>query len=119
MRFSNSFDTLRLQGKWTFLRENEEIVHSGLITKKGKVVNSKRLIVLTEQRLVIADSSSFKLKCNFSWDNPNLRITLKNTKMFVIDSGDRTQYFIEPNGDVEKWVELINQTKSKKRGQSI
>jgi 3-phosphoinositide dependent protein kinase-1 len=101
--------------KWPFINEGEIVLNTCSMQKRSKFLTRKRVLIITNKRLIIANPRTLKVKCSVGWDDNNINVSSK-AKTFVLTTAART-FSLLAGGSAQKWVETIEHHKRKQKGQ--
>ena len=92
-----------------FLRDDERIVYTGLISKRKGLFSKKRqLILTTKPRLIYVDPIRMKQKGEIPWSE-NIYIQLKNSTTFDIVTPNRVYHITDSINGSQRWADSLNQ----------
>ncbi|KAK3928732.1 3-phosphoinositide-dependent protein kinase 1 [Frankliniella fusca] len=97
------------ENKWHQFTENNLIIKQGLVDKtKGIGLFARRRMLLLTQgpHLYYVDPVNMVLKGEIPWSK-ELRVEVKNFKIFFVHTPNRTYYLEEPEGYALEWCKAI------------
>lgn len=103
---------------WHRFINNELIIKSGLVDKRKGLFSKRRQLILTDApRLYYVDPVAMELKGEIPWSS-NMRVEIKNFKIFFVHTPNRTYYLEDPTGHAKEWSDIINKWLTQPRSSS-
>lgn len=95
--------------KWSFVGHGEVVLATCSMQKRSKLLSRKRVLIITNRRLIIANPRASKAKCSLEWKDESFTVAAKAVKIFVLTTNERTYTLVAADGNAQKWVDLVNQ----------
>jgi len=100
------------QKQWPFLNEGEIAHCTGPMLRRSGFVSRKRVVIITNQRLIVANPRSKEVKYSVDWTDDKFEAVAKNSKVLVLTMATGKCTLVVANGEAQKWVNLIRAHKS-------